>query len=238
MLRRVWLASILALTACKPTIIDDPEPAPRAPIDPADDPLIEHEAVRVAIREYAGALERRDVEAAAASVVADTFAYYEDLRLAALRVEREQLERWDFVSVMMILQVRARLDRAALEAIDGRRLFGFAVTEGLVGEGLDEVSLDEIWIDDDGTAAQLRLQEQPIVWLRKTDAGDGPLRWRIDIPEMVRQLGPALEAQAREQVAAAGKVRTAYMLLELTSEQSLDVAILDGPLEGEADDAP
>ncbi|HLT40305.1 MAG TPA: hypothetical protein VK034_28695 [Enhygromyxa sp.] len=235
MLRRVCLGSILALTACKPTIIEDPDLEPRPQADPADDPLVEQEAVRVAIRQYAAALGRHDVEAAAASVVADTFGYYEDIRIAALRATREQLEGWDFVSVMMILQVRSKIGRAELEAVDGRRLFDVAVTEGLFGEDLDKVELDEIWIDEPGMIAQLRLQGQPIVWLRKIDG-----RWRIDIPEMVRQLGPGIEAQARERFAADGKARTAYSLLEIGSQEFLDIAILDGPLEleGETGNAP
>jgi hypothetical protein len=224
---------VLALIACKPTIIQDPEPEPRPVSDPADDPLIEQEAVRVTVRSYTAAIGEGDVETASAWVVAETFEFYEDLRIAALRSTREQLEALDLMRVLMILQVRATIPRAELEAVDGRGLFGFAVGAGLVGEGVDEVSLDEVWIAEDGVVAQIRLDGVPIVWLRKpADA------WQMDIPETIRQLGPAIEARALEQVVADGKVLTAYTLLEMSSEKLVDFAVVDGPLEGAAPDTP
>lgn len=234
-MRRVCLGLILALTACKPTIIlEDPEPT-RQPSDPADDPLVEHEAVREAVRAYAGALAQRDVEAASAHVVPETFLFYEDLRIAALRASREQLEAWDLMSVLMVLKIRSTVGRATLDSVDGRGLFGIAVTEGLVGEGLDAVPLDDVWLDEARTSAQIRLEGEPIAWLRKTDAG-----WQMDIPEMVLQLGPAIEAVAREQVVADGKLRTAFTLLEIGTDEYLDIAILEGPLdlESEPKDTP
>jgi hypothetical protein len=233
------LSLVLALTACKPTIIlEEPEPE-SPPSDPADDPLVEQEAVRVAVRGYTAALAQRDVEAAAGHVVAETFSFYEDLRIAALRAPREQLEKWDLMSVLMVLQIRSKVSRAELEAVDGRGLFGFAVTAGLVGEGLETVPLDEVWLDETGALAQVHLDGQPIAWLRKTE-GEGGLRWRMDIPEMVRLLGPAIETAAQKQVVADGKVRTAYTLLELGTDELVDVAVLDGPLEpeGASDSAP
>lgn len=224
--RCVGLGLLLALTACKPTIIlEDPEPEQRAS-DPADDPLIVHEAVREAVRAYTAALAQHDVDAAAALVVEETFWFYEDLRIAALRATREQLEALDLMSVLMVLQIRATIGRADLEAVDGRGLFGFAVTEGLVGEGLETLPLDDVWLAEDRTAAQIHLEGEPIAWLRNTDAG-----WQMDIPEMVRLLGPAIEAVAREQVIADGKLRTAYTLLEIGTDDPVDTAILDGPLE-------
>lgn len=223
---RICLGLILALTACKPTIIiEAPEPEPSAS-DPADDPLIVHEAVREAVRAYTTALDQRDVEAAAACVVEQTFILYEDLRVAALRATRNQLENADLMSVLMVLQIRAKVGRADLEAVDGRGLFGIAVREGLVGEGLDELSLDHVWLDESRTSAQIRVEGEPIVWLRKTEAG-----WQMDIPEMVRLLGPAIEAVAREQVLADGRVRTAFTLVEIGTNEFVDVAIVDGPLE-------
>jgi hypothetical protein len=236
--RRVCLA-LLVLTACKPTIIEDPEPESRPPSDPADDPLVEQEAVREAVRSYTAALGRADVEAAAKLVVGETFGFYEDLRIAALRATRAQLESWDLMSVLMVLQIRASIARADLEAADGRGLFGYAVANGWVGEGLEDLSLDEVWIDEAGTSAQIRLQGQPIAWLRKTEA-DGELRWRMDIPEMVRVLGPMIEAMAREQVTAKDKVSMAFAMLQLGTDAAMNVAILDGPLEleGEGGNAP
>jgi hypothetical protein len=233
--RRVCLGLTLALTACKPTIIlEEPEPE-RRPSDPADDPLVEHEAVREAVRGYAGALGRRDVVAASALVVDETFAFYEQLRVAALEGTREQLEALDLMTILMVLQIRSQVGRAELQTVDGRGLFGFAVTEGFVGEGLDAVPLDDVWLDEARTSAQIRLEGEPIAWLRKTDAG-----WQMDIPEMVLQLGPAIEAVALEQVVADGKLRTAYTLLEIGSDEYLDIAILEGPLEleGEPKDTP
>ncbi|MFO7565604.1 MAG: hypothetical protein R6X02_23375 [Enhygromyxa sp.] len=236
----VWLGSILALAACGPTIVHEPQPQPqpRPAIDPADDPLVEHEAVRAAVRDYLAALERRDVAAASALVVGETFSYYEDLRVAALRGTRAQLENWDLISLVMILQIRSKVPRAQLEGLDGRELFGFAVAEGLVGgEGPDELALDEVWLDDAREAARISISGEPIVWLRKTE-DEGQRRWRIDIPEMVRQIGPAIEATAREQVIADGRLRTAYTLLVLESDESVAIEILDGPLEGEGSNAP
>lgn len=230
----VLTLTALALTACKPTIINNPEPLPRPPVssDPADDPLVEHEAVRVAVRSYTTAIQARDVEAASACVVDETFALYEELRVAALRSTRAQLESLDLMTILMVLQIRVVLPRAELDVLDGRGLFGAAVIAGLVGEGVDEVSLDEVWIADDRSTAQIRLDGDPIVWLRKDD------RWRMDIPEMIRRLGPEIEATAHEHVIADGRVRTAYTLLEISSDRWVPLSVLDGPIEGEASDAP
>jgi len=140
------------------------------------------------------------------------------------------------MSVLMVLQIRATIGRAELEAVDGRGLFGLAVTKGMVGEGLDQVPLDDVWLDDVRTTASINVEGQPIAWLRKNEAG-----WQIDIPEIVRRLGPAIEAAVREQVAADGKLRAAYTRLEINSDEYLDVAILDGPLEldeGASEHAP
>lgn len=232
MLRRVvGLGSILALTACKPTIIHDPDLGPRPTSDPAGDPLVEHEAVRVCVREYVAAAARRDVEAASKLVVGETFHYYENLRIAALQETREQLERWDLLSLVSILQIRHKVGRAQLEVLDGRGLFGIIVREGWAGiEGLDEVSFDEVQIDETGKTARILLDGVPMVWLRKTN-DDGDQRWRMDFPEMFRALGLEIEASAREQVLADGRLRTAYTWLVLSSDESIAIEILDGPLE-------
>lgn len=233
---------MLALSACKPTvIIEEPEPAPQlhAENDPVEDPLIEQEAVREAMRAYAAALIERDVEAAESLVVADTFRLYEQLRVTALNATREQLEELDLLRVVMVLQIRSKLDRAALEALDGRGLFGFAVTEGLVGDEIAALSLDEIFVDI-GTLAQIRIEGTPVVWLRKTGGDHGELRWRVDIPRMINEVGPQIEAMAKDQIAANGKARTAYALAELGSDEFIDIEVLDGPLESvdEDDGAP
>jgi hypothetical protein len=222
---------LLALSACKPTIIHDPESEPQPPSDPADDPLLEQEAVREVVRAYTAAVGQRDVEAAAAQVVADTFGFHEDLRIAALRATRAQLEMLDLMSVFLVLQIRAELGRAEIEALDGRGLFGWTVAAGLVGEGLDSIPLDEVWIDEAGATAQIRIDGDPIVFLRKSAEGEAAPRWRIDFPEMFRRHGPAIEATMREQVLADGKVRTAYTLLEVNTTKFVDIAILDGPIE-------
>lgn len=228
------LALLVGLGACgKPTYVEVSEPEPPPPSDPAADPLIEQEAVREAVRQYAKALDDHDVAGAAKLVVDETFGFYEDLRVAALRSTRDQLEGWDLLSLLMILQIRSLVSRAELEASDGRRLFETAVAAGVLGEGVGEVDLDEVWIGADttetGTQAQtraeIRIDGQAIVWLRKTD------RWRVDIPEMIRLLGPAIERSVQDQVNADGKLRTAYTLLEVSSDAPIAFEVLDGPLE-------
>ena len=220
-------------------IVEEPEPA-SAPAAPLVDPLVEEEALRDAVRDYATALDARDAELASARVVADTFVYYDDLRRAALRADREQLERWDLMSVILVLQIRASSSRAQLEALDGRGLFERAVSEGLVGEGVAQISLDEVWIADAGDRAEVRIEGEPVVWLRRDMEADPPGPWQVDIPQSIRVLGPALEALAREKILADGKARTAMTFVEVSAEDWIDVAILDGPLEqiGDSGAAP
>jgi hypothetical protein len=229
-MKAIKLSGVLALvlaSGCKPTVIPgEPEPEPE-PVVVAD-PLVEHEAVREAVRHYTAALTARDPTATAESVVADTFGYYEDLRIAALRATRDQLESWDLMSVILILQIRTAITRAELEALDGRGLFERTVSEGLVGEQVEDISLDDVWLDTAGERAEIRIDDEPIVWLRKDGSN---ARWRIDIPEMIRLLGPAIEAMAHESVSADGKVRTALTFVELSTDAWVDVAVLDGPLD-------
>jgi hypothetical protein len=203
-------------------IVEEPEAPPPAPIET----VREQEAVREAVRRYAAALEARDPTAATETVVGETFVLYEDLRLLASSAARDQLERSDLMTIMLVLQIRARFRRGELEALDGRTLFERAVEAGLVGEEVDEVALDEVWIDGAGVHAEIRIEGEPVVWLRKQDE-----RWCVDVPEMIRVLGPAIEAMARDRVIADGKLRTAWVFIELNSEDSVDIAVLDGPLE-------
>lgn len=226
MRRAVLLSVVLVLVACDGAkVIVTPEPEAPPPPTPAQQDAEQH--VRAAARGYAEALTNRDPTAALEWVVPETLTYYDDLRLAALRASREQLERWDLMSIMLILQLRATITRDELEAADGRALFERAVHEGLVGGGVEDVPLDEVWIDPDGLHAEIRVDGEPVVWLRR----EVDEHWRVDIPEMIRVLGPAVEAMARERIVADGKLRTAYMLIELSGDASADVAVLDGPLD-------
>ena len=234
-MRRSLLLSIVALllaAGCDKAkvIVEEPEPEP-ATTGGSVDPLVEEQAVREAVRRYAAALDARDAEAASGSVDADTFVYYDDLRRAALRADREALERWDLMSIILVLQIRSALTRAELEQLDGRALFERAVTEGLVGEEVAAIELDEVWIADDGARAEVRIEGEPVVWLRRDPLADPPQPWRVDIPESIRALGPAIEAVVNDRVIADGKARTAMTFVELSTDRWLDVAILDGPLE-------
>jgi hypothetical protein len=220
---------MLLLAACDRSvvIVEQPEAATKAPssTEPESVPR-EQDAVREAVRQYAGALEARDPKAAASTVVTETFELYEDLRLLASSAARAQLEQSDLMTVMLVLQIRARFSRSDLEAVSGRELFDRAVEAGLVGENVSDVTLDEVWIDDAGVHAEIRIEGEPVVWLRKQED-----HWRVDIPEMIRVLGPQVEEMARDRVLADGKVRTAWVFIEVGSEESVDIGVLDGPLE-------
>ncbi|PRP91339.1 hypothetical protein ENSA5_56050 [Enhygromyxa salina] len=230
-MKAAWTTALAVLVGCsRPTVIVEApaDPAPVAAAAAAEDPLVEQEAVREAVRSYAAALGAREAEAAREWVVFETFGFYEDLRIAALRASREQLEAWDLMTVILILQIRSEVPRAQLEALDGRGLFARAVNDGLVGEQLEDIALDEVWIDEEREHAQIRVEGDPVVWLRR---GPDDERWRVDIPEMIRLLGPAIEALARERVLADGKVRTALTFVELSADGFVDIAVLDGPLD-------
>ena len=215
----------LSLGACDraAVVLEQPDETPAPPLSPHDDPLVVHEAVREAVREYAAALDRRDPVEARARVVSETFSYYEDLRLAALRATREQLERWDLMSVILILQIRSTLTRTQLEDLDGAALFERAVIEGLVGADAAALPLDHVWLDEAGERAEIRIDDEAVVWLRLEHS------WRVDIPAMIRVLGPALELVARERVLADGKVWTAFNLLAQTRDAEIE--IVDGALD-------
>lgn len=231
----VTAALALACSRAKVVVItEDPSPATTPSEDappPSDEALAAQAAVREAVRGYAKTLDARD-PAAADWVVPATFDYYEDVRLAALRATRDQLERWDLMSVILILQVRLAINRAELDTLDGRALFERAVTLGFVGEDVQGVPLDEVWIDPSGLRAEIRVDEQPIVWLARPDDSES---WRLDIPEMIRLLGPAVEAMVGARVIAEGKVFTALTLLQQSDAGGIDPAVLDGPLESDPD---
>jgi hypothetical protein len=221
------LCAILLLGCDRATVIVEQPDAPALPPSPAElEREREREVVREAVRRYAGALEARDVAAATATVASETFHLYEELRLLAASAPRTQLETLDLMSVMLVLQIRARFVRSELETVDGRALFERAVEAGLVGDEVRDVPLDEVWIDDAGAHAEIRIEGEPVVWLLREDE-----QWRVDIPKMIRVLGPAIESLARDRVLTDGKLRTALALIVLGSDDSVDVDVLDGPLE-------
>jgi outer membrane murein-binding lipoprotein Lpp len=229
------LSALLLAGGCskaKVVVVEEPT-ADGSTLDaPPAVPSSEQDAVREAVRHYAAALGARDAEAAVEWVVSDTFTLYEDLRRAALLAKREQLEGRDLMSVILILQIRAELDREQLEQLDGRGLFERAVRAGLVGDDIDAITLDEVWIDEAGERAEIRIEGEPVVWLRKLEDD----HWRVDIPTMISLLGPALEAMARERVVADGMAWTALTIIELGSDDVIDTAIIDGPLDAESNE--
>lgn len=225
---RVILLTVLGLAGCDraTVILEQPETPTPAPSPVSPELEREHELVRESVRRYAAALSSRDPAAATETVVRETFDLYEELRVLAATAPRARLEALDLMTVMLVLQIRVRFGRSELDVVDGRGLFERAVAAGLVGAQVDDVSLDEVWIDEAGAHAEVRMQGDPIVWLRKQDE-----QWRIDIPAMIQMLGPAIESLARERVLTDGKLRTALALIVLGSEESVDVDVLDGPRE-------
>jgi hypothetical protein len=223
----LMVMTVLTLAGCDraTVIVEQPEPTP-VTSPAAQEQEREREAIREAVHRYAAALEARDAAAASATVTSETFELYDELRLLALNAPRTQLETLDLMSVMLVLQIRARFRRGELEAVDGRTLFERAVEAGLVGEEVGEVPLDEIWIDDARAHAEVRIEGQPVVWMRAQDE-----QWRVDIPTMLRSLGPAIESLARDRVLSDGKLRTALALVVIGSDDSVDMDVLDGPLE-------
>jgi hypothetical protein len=228
MSRRVFssvvLVHTLTLASCDRATVIVEQPEAQKPEPSAAE--LEQEAVREAVRRYASALQARDAPAATAAVVRETFEYYEDLRLLASSATREQLDKLDLMGVMLILQIRARFGRSELLAVDGRVLFERAVEAGLVGDEVGEVPLDEVWVDDAREHAEIRIEGAPVVWLLEQDE-----QWRVDIPTMIIELGPTLESLARKRLLEDGKLRTAFELVELGSEEPVDIGVLDGPLE-------
>lgn len=215
----------LALLACRPKVVSEqPEPEAREPA-PTDARL----EVRAAARAYADALAARDPQAAVGWVVPETFDFYEELRVAALRSRREQLAARDLLTLVMVLELRTRMSAGELEQLDGRGLFEQAIRGGLAGEGVERVALDEIWIDPEGRRAEVRIEGQTVLPLRRDRARGREARWRVDVPELIAVLAPAFEALAAERVAAEGKLAIAQALLEQRLDQPLDPAIFDGP---------
>jgi len=226
-------ARVLALAgtlgACdRATVIVTEPDAPAAVQRPEDDPLVIHAAVREAVREYLAALDARDVERVRTRVVDATFDYYEDLRGLALTASRDQLEQLDLMNVVLVLQIRAAVSGPELEAIDGAALFERAVSEGLVGGDAAGVPLDEVWLANDERRAEIRVEDQAVVWLVLEHDS-----WRVDIPTMTHNLGQTLGALARERIIRDGKVFTALSLLRQTVD--VDPAVVDGPLDAPVD---
>ena len=221
----------LGLVGCKAKVIEIADSSPSAstttPSDAAaGDPLLAQAVVRAAVERYAAALDARDPAAAAAAVVPETFELYEDLRLAALQSSRAQLESWGLLTVVMILQIRATTSRERLASLDGRGLFERAVVAGMAAE---ELVLDDVWIDASGEVAEIRIDGQPVLWLRPVDRD-----WRVDLPRMITEFDDDYEALAREQVRADGRVLTAYTLVEVGSDEPIAFEIVDGPLDAAA----
>ena len=183
-------------------------------------------AVRASARAYADALAARDAKAAATWVVPETFVFYDDLRLAALHSTRTQLENWPLLTLVMILELRARIGAEELGALDGRALFERTITEGL--EGAEGVDMQEVAIDDDGLHARILLEGQPLLLLRRDEAAAGA-RWLVDLPALIELMAPGFEVLARERVSADGKVATALIFVEMRMGSAVDSAIADTP---------
>ncbi len=223
------LLSALILAGCPRAPTSEPATEPEPTNEDSHDPneeLARRDAVRQAIEAYIVSLEARDPSGAIERVTHNTFAFYEDLRQLALAGTREQIEARSLMVALIVLELRSRLTRSELEQTDGRAVFERAIRQGLVGENLREINLDEVWIDDAGTRAEIRAGEQALVWLRFEDQ-----RWKIDLPAMVAGLAPLLEAQVAEQIAADGRLRVAYALISAEREEALPIELLDGPLD-------
>ncbi|NVB42694.1 hypothetical protein G6O69_33035 [Pseudenhygromyxa sp. WMMC2535] len=233
---QIWLASLLALSACGPRIVSEEAVSGGDPLASPADPQA---AVREAARGYADALAARDGSAAALWVAPETFDLYEDLRTAALTATPAELEARDLLTTIMVLELRARMNPAALAELDGRRLFEQAIDAGFVSEDLGELDLDEVWIDESGTRAEIRQDGQAVLLLRaaadppaaaEATGGDAPA-WRVDLPGLIERVTPDFDALARERIDAQGRLETALRFVEFRLGESVDRAILDTPID-------
>lgn len=211
---------MLALAACpRASKTEAVEPA-SASTDAAEQ---QRRAIAASVAGYVDALAAKDPAAASSWVVSATFGFYDDLLALALAGQRSELEQRSVMEIVMILELRNRFTRAQLEQASGRTLFEEAIVTGMQA---GELPLDEVWIDESGSRAEIRIQGQPQLWLAREQG-----RWLIDLPAMIVGLAPLIEADLGEEIAADGKLRVAFALLEQESPTGLDVAILDGPLD-------
>jgi hypothetical protein len=189
----------------------------------ADTAEQQRRVIAASVAGYVDALGANDPAAAVSWVVSTTFDFYDGLLALALTGKRSELEQRSVMEIVMILELRKRFTRSQLEQTNGRKLFEEAIAAGMQAGTL---SLDDVWIDDSGTRAEVRNNGQTELWLVREQG-----RWLIDLPAMIVGLAPLVEAELTDEIAADGKLRVAFALLEQDSAQGLDIAILDGPLE-------
>ncbi|HJL17400.1 MAG TPA: hypothetical protein RMH99_17155 [Sandaracinaceae bacterium LLY-WYZ-13_1] len=150
-------------------------------------------AVRSAFDAYVEALEARDGDRAAGRVTADTLAFYDECRRAALTMPRDELEGRDFIFRYTTLSLRHELDAARLSPMSGHDVFARAVDEGQVGANISQMEVTGVQVR--GDRARLRLATP--------SGGQAPLelrreggRWRVDIGQLIRATSPALARAA------------------------------------------
>lgn len=170
---------------------------------------------------YVDALTARDPAAASGWVVSSTFGFYDQLRVLARAGTREQLEQRSLMEILMILELRNRYPGTQLDTLDGRALFDEAIRAGMNAE---PIALDDLRFTADGQRAEVWTAGQPVVWFAREQG-----RWCVDLPAMIIGLAPLIEVDLADAIAAEGKLRVAFGLLEAQSVEGLDLELLDGP---------
>jgi len=174
------------------------------------------------------ALAQRDSTAASALVTHSTLHHYENCRILSVDSSTTDFADLDQLSVLLVLQLRFLLSKGELEQMDGKELFEWGVSNGLVKKDtFKSIQIHKVQCEGPTAMATVTKDGQIASDAKFTFRHEND-RWKFDMTEVSRMASQQLDA-VREQ-AGKTKIEMAIYLLENTHKEKIPPAILDGPL--------
>lgn len=174
---------------------------------PAVDAASSDEAdIRKTFSQYREALLKKDGHAAAATVDADTLAYYAKMRELALSADAATTRKQSMIDRIMILRLRHEIGFERVNKMSGRDLFVYAVDQGWVSpSSVEKASLGTVKISGNEGHGELVMGEKPAPFnflFKKTEQG-----WRFSLLPMLALGEPAMQQMAKQ----AGQEENAFV---------------------------
>lgn len=187
----------------------------------------EEAEVQRAYQMYRAALLNQDGVSAWKKVDYHTRNFFEDIAKKSLTIKREDLDRLDILSKIMILRMRMDFRKDHLRKLNGSKIFILDVEKGFISKSTVQAikQLDEVKIK--GKLAHgfiSKRQDIPIFYFIKEDGG-----WKVALWKNLE----TVNIELKQLVVDKGVSENDYIkaIIEQAYKSKLDDRIFDGPLK-------
>jgi hypothetical protein len=187
--------------------------------------LNEEILIQQVFEQYRSALLQGDGEAALAALDLETIDWYEQVIEFALTLDRDDLNRLDFIEKFTVLRLRHEFSRDELEDLTGDELIKIAIENGWISRSsVESLELEDVEVNDLRGIVTITGISEPLFLFVKEDG-----QWKFMLWKVTALGNPAFE----QLVAESGLSEDEFVIgiLEALSSFQVDERIFDGPID-------